>query len=348
MTKIIKLFYYLFFILIISLSCTSKKGSVQQDLSFDNILEIAKENNTPFCIVLTDSSQNISKQYLESIKSDYKYITEKSIFNIIDISSKKSIEYIQWLLPKSLPLTCVFSSNGRLIDLIPGAAKESLLYTDQAIEKQKTTEYHWPNSFQRNKVDIISHLAHLVNLKQQVNNYHWKDYEYLSDSLNYPYVDYLLLKNAAKQKDSTCIKQIAKRLLNFETSQNIRLYKDEFIEARKTINPNFSVDKAPYIRINNEKIDLTNLKVGKSAPLEIIIYNDGEELLRIDKINMSCTCVRLEGADEGIIIEGKKSYKAKFYITPEYQGELSREIFISSNALNNPNLHINIHANVNQ
>ena len=54
---------------------------------------------------------------------------------------------MKWLCPLSLPLTCVFSDTGTLIDLIPGATKETFLYTTEAISDMKITNYHYPESW---------------------------------------------------------------------------------------------------------------------------------------------------------------------------------------------------------
>lgn len=350
MFKTIQQSYWFLSVFIMLVACTSEKTSIRQGETFDGVLKIAQQKNQSFCVVLTDSTQGFSREYVESLQGDYSYITNKAVFNVIDISAEESEWYIKWLTPVSLPLACVFTPDGQLIDLIPGAAKESFLYTDQAIETHEITAYHWPNRFQRNKQMIVPLLKQVNQFKQDINNenYQWKVYESLSDSLQYPYIDYLMLKAAVLRKDLVSAIGNAQRLLNTESSGTLELYKDEFIEAKKIINPNFSVLKAPSIRTDYERITLADLEIGQSVPIDIVLYNDGEEALKIEKINMSCTCVHLDGPSEGILIEGKKSYTAKFYFTPEDVGDVSRDVFISSNALNQPNLHISILANVNQ
>jgi len=61
---------------------------------------------------------------------------------------------------------------------------------------------------------------------------------------------------------------------------------------------------------------------------------------------MSCSCVTLEGINSEIVIGSGKNYTARFYFKPTDSGELTRDIFIYSNAINQPNLHINILAHV--
>lgn len=349
MKKGIQQFVFLWSVFILVTGCAGTDYTLQEDKAFEDVRRLAMEADKPFCIVLLDSTKGLSKEYIQSLQHNYDYLTQKAVFNIIDISSGESSWYIKWLLPMSLPLTCVFSSNGQLIDLIPGVAKESFLYTDQAIESQRITEYHWPNSFQKNKKSAVPLLGGLLSFQNNIDKgeYSWNDYEVLSDSLQYPYADYLLLKTAVMSEDTTIMTKRARQLLRLETSGALELYKDEFIEARKILDPDFSLSKAPSIRAATDTINLEGLKVGQSIPIDIVLYNDGEETLKIEKINMSCTCVSLEGPDEGIIVKGKKSDTRRFYFKPENEGQMSRDIFILSNALKTPVLHIKINANVN-
>ncbi|MDR2272477.1 MAG: DUF1573 domain-containing protein [Sphingobacterium sp.] len=343
-----KLLSYLLFTLIAIVSCTPKEENVQTNRTYEEILKTAQQKKLPFCIVLTDSTQSPSKEYLESINGTYNYIADNAIFNIIDVSSKESKVYLKTFVPTSLPLTCIFSSDGKLIDLIPGIAKESFLYMEQAFKEGKTTQYHWPNSFQKNKETLMPILKQLVDFENNLGNknYKWEQYAHLSDSLKYPYIDYLLMKAAVITNDTDLMISRAQKLLSTESSRNLELYKEEFIEAKKIIDPTFNIANAPSIRTTNKNIVLSDLKIGQSIPLDIILYNDGKESLKIEKIDMSCSCVTLEGINSEIVIGSGKKYTARFYFKPTDSGELTRDIFIYSNAINQPNLHINILAHV--
>lgn len=146
--------------------------------------------------------------------------------------------------------------------------------------------------------------------------------------------------------DSISSANNARNLIAMESSTALELYKDELIEAKKTINPNFKIENAANISVNRTKISLENCKINENVPIEVVIHNAGNEPLKIEKINVSCTCVSIEGKDRDIVVNGKGSYTAKFSFTPIDAGKVSRDIFIASNAFNNPNLHINILANV--
>lgn len=348
MKIILKKIFFISCLFILFARCTVKEPIIQNDKEFNEILEISRQQDRPFCIILTDSTDGISRKYLESLTSSYTYLTKRAVFNFIDISSNKIDWYIKWLAPASLPLTCVFSRDGKLIDLIPGAAKESFLYAEQAIKDQKITGYHWPNKFQQKKASILPLLNQLLDFKENmdIGKKRIASFKSIPDSLSYPYLDYVLFKTVAMNKDTVSAIQKAHTFLALESADMMELYKEEFIEAKKMINPGFRVENAPNIRTNKEKIILENLKKGQIMPINIVLYNDGIEPLKIEKINMSCSCVSLEGPNKGITIMGKKSHNAKFYFKPENEGNVLRDIYVSTNALNTPNLHISIVANV--
>ncbi|GHE36963.1 DUF1573 domain-containing protein [Sphingobacterium griseoflavum] len=330
-------------------ACTANNPAVRAHLTFAEVQQIAQQKEQPFCVVLTDSAQELSNEYIQLLKGEYGYLAKKAVFTVLDIRDEESARYIKWLTPVSLPLACVFSPDGQLIDLIPGAAKESFLYTNEAITNRHITAYHWPNRFQKNKQAVVPFLNQAWTFSHSIDqgDFKWKKYVPLADTLQYPYIEYLLFKAALLSQDSTYSLRNAQRLLSWEASGTLALYKDEFIAAKKVVDPDFSLAKAPRIRTEKESITLSNLNIGQDVPIDIVLHNDGEEPLHIEQINMSCSCVRLEGPDEGIVIHGKKSNTARFYFKPEDQGDLTRDIFISSNALNQPNLHINILAHVN-
>lgn len=74
-------------------------------------------------MVLVDSTQRLSQKYLLNLNNTNLVSENKVIYNILDINSLSNEWYMKWLCPVSLPLTCVFSSDGVLIDLIPGRQK---------------------------------------------------------------------------------------------------------------------------------------------------------------------------------------------------------------------------------
>lgn len=72
------------------------------------------------------------------------------------------------------------------------------------------------------------------------------------------------------------------------------------------------------------------------------MHNDGERPLKISKIYLSCSCLERADNNEVIAIPAKESHVIEFYFTPEHEGSISRDIYLTSNAINMPILHINI------
>lgn len=255
------------------LGCNNTETGIYENKSFNDIYSLAQINNSSFCIVLTDSMSNLSKEYIFQLEKNYKHLFDKAIFNFSDINHIENEWYIKWLCPVSIPLTCIFSLEGKLIDLIPGVSKETFLYTEEAINKAETTEFHWPNRFNLNKKSVLPLLDNLLQHKRDIDEgvYSPLELNRLADSLNYPYSNYLKLLGELMEQDKP---------------------------------------------------------------------------LKISKIHTSCSCVEQHKYEGEIIIKPKKSFPIKFYFTPDTEGEIFRDIFITSNAINMPILHITVLANV--
>ena len=311
---------------------------------FEEISSDASNKNKPFCVVLTDSMQTSSKNYIKSLNEEYNYLRSKAIYNIVDINCEENNWYLKWLCPAFLPLTCVFSNEAKLIDIIPGATRETFLYSKEAIHNAVSTDFHWPNKFKNNKKVVIPFLNDVLEVKKYLDQgmYVPSKFYQMSDSLNYPYSLYLKLVGELMENDSISAKATAKSLLEFETPSALEVYKDEFITAKKVLNPKFDINAEPNIRVDTTVIFLNGCIINEKVPIDIAIYNDGENPLKISKIYLSCSCLEHVDSDKEIIIFAKKSHVAKFYFTPEEDGEIVRDIYITSNAINIPILHIHI------
>lgn len=340
---------------ILILTCLCMQGcrniyvEAYMDKSLDDISCIAKKSNKPFCIVLVDSCQELSKEYSSYLHNDYKYLLNKSIYNFVNIRSLENEWYLKWLCPVSIPLTCVFSSNGKLIDLIPGAAKETFLYTQLALENRRITEYHWPNRFNINKTEVVSlldsTLLHKNLLEQGV--YIKSELQRISNSLHYPYTEYLQLMGELKENDTLQAQYVAKKMLEFESSYNLDLYKQEFITAKRVLDPNFDIENEPTIEINKNLIYLYDCEVSKSVSFDISIFNKGNKPLEIFAIHTSCSCLEQLNymTKDKLFINRHDSIVLKFSFTANSSEEIYRDVFINSNAINIPIFHITVIAN---
>lgn len=342
-------------LLILSFICLHLTGCLDVNIevytnkSLEELSSLAKKDKKPYCIVLVDSCQDLSKEYSWYLCNDYKYLLKKSIYNFVNIRSVENEWYLKWLSPVSIPLTCVFSPAGKLIDLIPGAAKETFLYTDLALKNGDVTDYHWPNRFNMNKREVVSLLgnllSHKIYLKQGV--YLRDELKEISDSLHYPFVEYLRLIGELKENEKLQSQCVAKNLLKYESSYNLDLYNQEFITAKKVIDPNFDIMDEPTIAVDENVLYLSNCKVDHNVPIDVTIFNKGNKPLKIYSIYTSCSCLKQLNytLKDELEVRGQDSIIIKFDFTANTTEEIYREVFINSNAINMPVYHIEIIAN---
>lgn len=216
--------------------CSKTDTIIYQNKAFEDICSLANTNNRPFCIVLSDSTQILSKEYFMYLQKNYKYLTEKAIYNIIvDINSPENGWYIKWLCPVSIPLTCIFSADGALIDLIPGAAKETFLYTDLALKEREATNYHCPNRFKLDKVELISAIGDVLQAKIKLDKN--EDASPLIDNaigkVKYPYSLFVKLQNDIKRHDTLNMQVTSSELLSIDDPYSLVHYTEEFMAAKK-------------------------------------------------------------------------------------------------------------------
>lgn len=138
------------------LACRQSKTR-QSNVTHNETFSIIQQTNgnKPFCITLVDSTQALSQKFIERLKYG-EWVCSTASYNMVDINLPQNKWYTKWLVPVSLPLTCVFTSDGHLVDLIPGAAKESFLYVQKALTDLQMTEYHYPNRFSMPKKKLIT------------------------------------------------------------------------------------------------------------------------------------------------------------------------------------------------
>lgn len=328
-------------------SCnTIENSEVYCEKTIPEMIEISKSKGKPFCIMLYDSARVSSTDYLIKIKDNSQ---DGETFNFINIAKKENKWYEKLLSPDVLPVACVFTPLGELVELIPGNSKESVLYLREAFVNQRINgEFHYNQRYGDEKNNLISNYNAIFQLKQRVDMHENVLLE-LNDVLSniyYPFPLFLKLQNHLQLGDSITAKDIAEELLQFDSPSNLVDYYEEFMFAQKVIDPAFSMETGQYIEVNPTEIELINCKKGEGIPILINIKNSGHRYLKISDVLMSCTCVKLNG-DKQCIIAPQQAVTLAAEFTPDEIGEIYRELYIVSNAVNSPVYYVQIKASVN-
>lgn len=345
----IKIFLLFGFVLLLIVTCTSKKQecNIYHNNDFDEISTIANDANLPFCVVLIDSTIFTADEYINMIKV-YNTSYVKTMYNFINVRLNENKWYSKLLSPRIYPVTCVFNAMGQLVDLVPGSSKESMSYIDKAINTgQPCLEFHYNQKYDQDKIEVIHYINSAVELKSKI--YDSEDVIAKIDSLlhvkEHPYLLYLKLQNQVLFNAKIEAKKTADKLLSFDSVQDLLEYHDELLIANQLLDSTYNAKTAPLISSISNNIELSNCKINHTYNLNIEIINEGEKLLKISDILTSCNCVELK-SDKKHIINSGESFILKVVFTPDAIGDIFREVYIASNSLNTPIYTISINANV--
>ena len=216
-TKISRLIIILI-VIYLHQSCSPKQkpDNIYNEKSFTEIQKISQEVNLPFCLILYDSSQVASKEYIERLYYKKNNMNpNRGLFNLINITFDENKWYEKLLSPQLIPLTCVFAASGELIDLVPGSSKESLSYTEKALITQKANlEFHYNRKYDVEKIKIINNMNNILQLRFKVDQEEnvIAILDTLFNKVRHPYLLFLKLQNQLQFKDTIAAKNTAKDL----------------------------------------------------------------------------------------------------------------------------------------
>jgi hypothetical protein len=317
------------------LGCNRADTVICQNKAFEDLCSLAKANNRPFCIVLSDSSQILSREYFAYLQESYKYMTGKAVYNRVDVNFPGNEWYVKWLYPVSIPLTCVFSADGTLIDLIPGAAKETFLYTDLALKNMAATDYHCPNRHQLNKAELILAMNEVLQSKIKLDRN--ENASPLIDSaiakIKYPYGLFIKLQNESRLHDSLKMRGTFSDLLSLSDPSALLHYAEEFTAAKKIMDPEYDVSREPFLEVTPAIIEIGNCKYREQKMFYITLKNRGKRSIKILDVETSCSCVTNLG-DKKYEIAAFDSIRLSFSFTAEQKGEIERGCYFMSDARN--------------
>lgn len=318
------------FILFTFLGCSNRQKEILQNEEFRIIRQMAMDRNQNFCIVLSDTINSTSKIYQERLESS----KIGTIFNIIDIKLSKNNWYKQWLYSNSDPITCIFTPSGKLIDIIPGASRKCFKCIEQTVKTGVTCHnLAYYNNFSIEKEQIIQLLNEIlqckldvergVNIESRINR--------LSNSINYPYIAYLKMMNSINQNKHETAQLSAHQLLAFNNDLELEIYPELFTYAKGVINPDYDSKIEPILECET-LIHLDKCKKGVARPFEIKVFNLGKTPLKIQDIQLDCSCVSLTD-DKAYTINPQESQRINFEFTASKNEETMREIILKSNGI---------------
>lgn len=334
-------------ILLIMTSCWHNKQEyiVYYDKSFNEISDTAKKPNLPFCIVLFDSINFSSIEYI-NVLNEYKTSSNSVICNFVNIHFKGNQWYSKLLSPQIYPITCVFNRIGELIDIIPGSSKESFAYIDKVINTEEPClEFHYNQKYDKDKIEVIRYYNSVIELKPEIdrNQYVIHKIDSILRIKEHPYLLYLRLYNLMQFNKKIEAKETAEKLLLFDSAKDLVEYYDELLIANQILDSTYNSKTAPLITSASNEIILSECDINHTYDLNVDIYNKGEKPLKISEVLTSCSCVKLVSPKKSIVNRGE-SMTLRIEFTPDTKGDIFREVYIVSNSLNTPIYTISINA----
>lgn len=328
------------------LSCRSKLCDYY-NLSYDRIVDIAQDKKYPICVFVYDSESLPIENFINYF-SQFSSV-KKAIFDYVDVNQDEASSFVKIFQPQIFPFACIFTDTGKLIDIVPGYSKESVLYINKALKSKKMNyDFHYNGKYGNEKSELITLYDAIIELEQKCNHNENAaiEIEALSDSILNPYCLYLMMKNSLCAEDSLAAKKYAYALLKFHKPEDLIMYGDERFFANTLVDPSYNAKTAPKIQVLQKDIVLENCKKNVAVPIILNISNEGEKALHITGIQTSCTCLDLMSDIREYEVYPDEPIKVGLYFVPDKIGNMYREIFIYSDAYKTPVYRITINANV--
>ena len=343
----------IFIILFIAIITSCKEQNEPKILigyQFEDVLLQAEKEQKYLCIILTSQQQqhNTIDLLNSQLTGDYKSLPKKTIFNIVDIFADENRWYEKWLCPISIPLICVFSPDGALLNLLPDLRSESFAYMKKTIKENQTDdEYYYYNRFGMNKKQYVVAMDFILKAKRKFDAGHNIDslINTAVEKVNYPLGLFLKMKNEERQHDSFNMIRTSQELLSINTPYELLLYNEEYIEAKKILNPSFDISIEPYLEVNSSVIKIDKCEYGEKKPFFVVLKNAGKRPIKITMIETSCSCVSFLGNDTYYVILAQESIHVPFDFYAEQKGEIERSCYFVSDA-RNPVIEVKIFATV--
>ncbi|WP_298654066.1 DUF1573 domain-containing protein [uncultured Proteiniphilum sp.] len=319
-------------------SCNNKNAEIHYNEDIENIIRLAHDRKKSFCIVLFNDSSSISSSYLEKLEEGTLTRLSDLIFNIINVALPENKWYTQWLGVENHVVTCVFSSSGILLATITGASSYSFNCINKSLEDDLScNEFGYSPLFNIadniNKMDILSKI---LNCKIEIDQGQdiGTEIDKTLDVVQYPYNLYLKCLNSQKHGKKEEAIYRAKQLLTFDDIPYLKIYSDLYDQVKHIIDPTYDPDNGAILSIDEKNIYFNHCIINQSKHFKIKLTNEGNSMLKIENIDIGCSCVKLKDPSMTYFINPGDSMIISLEFTPDKIGELEREIFFVSNANN--------------
>jgi hypothetical protein len=316
---------------------TNKPLVVLYDEEFNTVKEMAKKENKAFCIVLSRPDCPPCELYIQNLGDWYAHLSSKVIFNIVNVSLPENAWYLHWLCSGGSPMTCVFSANGELKAVIASTKKNARQCFEASITGDaKCADYFYDKHYSAT-IDHLQALNALLLCKQSLDK--GEDIGNAVDvclrQSQHPYPVYLKLQNAVKQGRNEEAVYWANRFLSMinTNSYQSRVYNNIHQEVKTIINPNYaSADDDGKLSVV-EELPLGNCKLHQPQPFSLTLSNTGRAPLSVYDMNVSCSCVKLQG-ERQLTLQPGQSQKVDFIFTADVAGDILREVTFFSDGAN--------------
>ncbi|MBQ8811769.1 MAG: DUF1573 domain-containing protein [Bacteroidales bacterium] len=326
-------FLYLILIEIIIVSCARDDRNIFFNAPLHEVAKLSDEVNLPYCLVLADSLDFCSIDFIEK----FSCLKGWTLINFIDVSLAENEWYIKYLSPNTIPLTCVFDTHKKLIDIVPGVSQEALYYVYSCcVSLSPSLEFHYNQKYAYEKVKLINQIDLGIKLKHEVD----KGMNVISelDSLYHvsrnPYILYLKLMNQIDFAHPFI--DTAKELIAIEKPQDVLRLHKEITYANSVLDLSYC-DTAPQISLSPSMLYLERCDIDTTYILSVQVTNIGLKPLLLYDIITSCSCLKQRNKENTPkFLEANETIQLEFDFHVDATGEIIREVCFISNSIGNP------------
>ena len=314
----------------LSPSCTTPPQVVVEGMDFAALTEMARADGQSFCIALVDTTDITSQIYLRRLKET----ATPGRFNLVYKNFTKSNAYEQWLFSNAAPVTCVFSPDDRLIDIIPGASRKCFSCIGQVVRTGKMTqELAYYNNFGAEKQELIPLLDEVMQARLRLDRGEdaTEELRKAKRQMDYPYLAYLDMQNALRNGCQARADSLAGRLLACEGDLELELYPELLIAALRTLHPERDIAREARLEAPSV-VRLGDCVQGVPRPFRLPLTNAGQQSLSVEGIEMSCSCLELFDDMDFTLAPGEtKELEMEF--TADQEKRIEREIIVRNSGL---------------